>query len=136
MDNFKNKGGRPRKESGKRTEHIKVRITEDEEKILLGLEKEFGISRSDLVRKRVLHEAEMMVVNSKELIQQIDKVGVELARSGNNINQLARHANSIAVSGDLPPSVLARYNFLMDQHINVQKELEVCLRKIIRMMHR
>ncbi|NCD68279.1 plasmid mobilization protein [Mucilaginibacter agri] len=136
MDKLKNKGGRPPKQSGKRTEQIKVRITEDEDKALRGLEKEFGISRSDLVRKRVLYDAELILVNARELILQIDKVGVELARSGNNINQLARHANTIAMTGDPPTSVLTRYNFLMDQHINVQKELEVCLRKIIRMMHR
>lgn len=134
MDNLKNKGGRPRLASGKRSIKIVSRFTDDEYKQILALEQELGINRSQIIRTRVLHNAEMIVVNSKELIKHLDSIGAEMGRAGNNINQLARHANVIKLKGDLPPAIAEKFNNLLEGYVGMQGVLEMSLRKIIRMM--
>ena len=119
---------------GKRTKFINVRFTEEEYKEVLALEKELGISKTDLVRMRILSDAKKTVINAKELICHLDKVGAELGRVGNNINQLAKHANVLKLKGDLNPGIISKFNELFDDHIKVQQLLEISLRKIIRAM--
>ncbi len=134
MDNLKNKGGRPRLTAGKRSVKIVSRFTDEEYKQILALEQELGINRSQIIRTRVLHNAEMIVVNSKELIGHLDSIGAEMGRAGNNINQLARHANVIKLKGDLPPAIAEKFNSLLESYVGMQGVLEMSLRKIIRMM--
>ncbi|MBD1395155.1 plasmid mobilization protein [Mucilaginibacter glaciei] len=134
MDNLKNKGGRPRLASGNRSIKIVSRFTDDEYKQILALEQELGINRSQIIRTRVLHNADMIVVNSKELIKHLDSIGAEMGRAGNNINQLARHANLIKLTGNLPPAIAEKFNNLLESYVGMQGVLEMSLRKIIRMM--
>ena len=54
---------------------------------------ELGVSKTDLVRRGVLNNAPAVLVNAKEMLRLLDSIGLELARSGNNLNQLARYAN-------------------------------------------
>jgi hypothetical protein len=82
----------------------------------------------------VLHNADLTVVNSQELIKYLDAIGAEMGRAGNNINQLARHANVLKLKGDLPPVIVEKFNHLMEAYINMQANLETALRKIIRLM--
>jgi hypothetical protein len=134
MGDFKKLNGRPQLKTGKRTKKIDVRFTEDEYELVLAMEKELGISKTELVRIRILNDAKKVVVNSKELIMQLDAVGAEMGRVGNNINQLAKHANVLNLKGALNASVAARFNELMDTYIKMQQALEIALRKIIRAM--
>lgn len=126
--------GRPLKETGKRTKKIDARFTEDEYKIILELEKTLGIRKTDLVRAGLLKNAGSVIINAKELIGQLEKAGMELGRSGNNVNQLARHANILRKKGNVPTVVIERFNGLFEQYLANQKDLETALRKIIRMM--
>jgi len=136
MEASKNKGGRPRLETGGRTEHVVVRFTGEEDRQLCALEKELGMNRSEIIRKRVLFEAELIVINSKSLIRELDNVGAELGRAGNNINQLARHANVLNAAGKLTPEFTAKFNTLLEEYIGIQHELQSSLRQIIRKMNR
>jgi hypothetical protein len=136
METCKNKGGRPRLETGGRTEHVVVRFTEEEDKQLSALEKELGMNRSEIIRKRVLFDAEMIVINSKSLISELDNVGAELGRAGNNINQLAHHANLLNTAGKLTPEITGKFNVLLENYISIQHDLEISLRQIIRRMNR
>jgi len=102
--------------------------------MLLNLEKELGISRTELIRQRVLNNAPAVVINARELISQLDRIGTELARSGNNINQLAKYANTLNKQGLLSKIVGARYVNLLQEFNRNQMDLEVTLRKIIRTM--
>jgi hypothetical protein len=124
--------GRPQLKEGKRTKKIDVRFTEAEYKIVLELEKSLGISKTDLVRERLLNIASKTVVNAKELINQLDRVGLELGRSGNNINQLARYANVLINKGVLSPVVVERFNLLFAQYLENQRSLDAALRNIMR----
>jgi len=124
--------GRPEMKEGKRTKKIDTRFTEEEYKQVLALEKELGISKTELIRMRVLNGARQMVINSRDLIQLLDAVGAEMGRSGNNINQLAKHANVLKLQGAVPPSVAIKFNELLTDYISIQQELQISLRKVIR----
>eukprot|EP01037_Dinobryon_pediforme_P007119 gene7119-7185_t len=92
MDAYQKLKGRPQLTERKRTKKIDVRFTEDEYKIILALEQELGITKTELIRQRLLQNGKSIVINAKELIARLDAIGAELGRSGNNINQLARYA--------------------------------------------
>jgi len=128
--------GRPVITEGKRTKKIDVRFTEDEYRTILALENELGISKTDLVRTRLLQNAPDILINAKEAIAQLDAIGAELGRSGNNINQLARYANILQKKRVLSPVLLERFNILFEQYTENQTALEISLRKIIRLMGR
>ena len=128
--------GRPILTEGKRTKKIDTRFTEDEYKTVLALEKALGIRKTDIVRNRVLQNAPGILVNAKEVIELLNTIGTELGRSGNNINQLARYANTLRKRNILSPVVIERFNMLFESYIRNQKELETVLRKIIRVMGR
>ncbi|RYE26817.1 MAG: plasmid mobilization relaxosome protein MobC, partial [Sphingobacteriaceae bacterium] len=53
-----------------------------------------GISVAELLRTKGLG-TKSQVVNGVNLIASLDKIGADLGRAGNNINQLARHANTL-----------------------------------------
>ena len=83
---------------------------------------------------RILSDAKRTVINSKELIRNLDAIGAEMGRVGNNINQLAKHANILKLQGALNPLVAEKFNQLFEDYIQVQQMLEAALRKIIRSM--
>jgi uncharacterized coiled-coil DUF342 family protein len=87
-----------------------------------------------LIRMRILTDAKKTVINSKELLKKLDWVGAELGRIGNNINQLAKHANTLKLQGQLSPLVIKKFNELFEEYILVQQSLEAALRSIIRAM--
>jgi hypothetical protein len=118
----------------KRTKKIDARFTEEEYKLVLEMEKTLGIRKTDLVRNGLLKSSKSVIINAKELIGQLEKAGAEIGRSGNNINQLARYANLLNQKEILSPVVVERFNILLSQYLDNQKELETTLRKIIRAM--
>lgn len=134
MEHLKKLNGRPKLAEGKRTKFINVRFTEEEYKEVAELEKELGVTKTDLIRMRILSDAKKTVINSKELICHLDKVGAELGRIGNNVNQLAKHANVLRLKGSLNPGIILKFNELIEDYIKVQQLLEISLRKIIRAM--
>lgn len=128
------KVGRPEMTSGKRTKIIKARITEDEFNQVLAIEKNLGITRMELIRTRVLYNSNKVLVNAGELLKQLDAIGAEMGRGGNNINQLARHANILKNEGLLTESVVREFNELFGSYITIQQELEKAIRQVIRLM--
>jgi hypothetical protein len=134
MADLKKLQGRPKLKIGKRVRKLDVRFTEEEYKLILAMETEFGISKTELLRMRVLNDAQKIVVNGSELLKGLDHAGAELGRSGNNINQLAKRANTLKLTGTVPPQVIVHFNLLMEEYIRNQRALEISLRKIIRLM--
>lgn len=126
--------GRPKMNGGKKSKFINVRFTDEEHKLVEALEKELGISKTELIRMRILSDAPRTIINSKELIRHLDHIGAEMGRVGNNINQLARHANTLNLQGALNSAVVGKFNALIDDYVKVQQQLEASLRKIIRAM--
>lgn len=120
--------------SGKRTKIIKARLTEEEFKQVLIIENTLGITRMDLIRTRVLYNSSKVLVNAGELLKQLDAIGAEMGRAGNNINQLARHTNVLNNQGLLTESVTREFNELFKSYIANQHEMEKTIREIIRLM--
>ena len=119
---------------GKRVKKIDARFTEAEYAVILEMEKELGIRKTDLVRSRLLAHASGVVINAKALLGCLDAIGTELGRSGNNINQLARYANILQKKNALSPVVMERFQLLFEQYVINQEKLETALRQIIRAM--
>lgn len=134
MIEFKKLMGRPPLKEGKRTRFVNVRFTEDEFKDIVELEQQLGISRTELIRMRVLADSHKIIINSRVLIKHLDNAGAEMGRIGNNINQLAKHANVLSLKGQLDPLVINRFNKLFNDYIKVQQAMEAAFRKIIRAM--
>lgn len=134
MTNNKKKPGRPEKLTSKRTKIIKAKLTEDEFKRVLAIEKELGINRMELIRARVLHQSNRVLINGIMLLKQLDLLGAEMGRSGNNINQLARHANVLNNRGLLNGVVVTEFNGLLRDYIRIRDETEKSLRQIIRLI--
>lgn len=119
--------------AGKRIKKIDTRFTEDEYQIICELEKALGLTKTELIRQRLLSNAGLLVLNAKELIALLDQVGAEMGRCGNNINQLAKYANILKKRGMLSPVVVERFNVLFEQYLKNQQVLEASLRKVFRM---
>jgi hypothetical protein len=134
MGDLKKLNGRPKLKEGRRSKKIDARFTEVEYMLIVDLEKELGVSKTELVRMRMLNNAGNTIINSRELLKHLDNIGAEMGRSGNNINQLAKHANTLRLLGAVPPSVIFKFNELLEDYIRIYKALEVSLRKIIRAM--
>ena len=128
--------GRPKLAEGKRTKKIDVRFTEDEYKIVEKLEITLGVTKTDLVRMRLLENAPAVIMNAKELITAIDSIGTELARCGNNINQLAKYANILQKQRKANPQVIGQFNELLFGYLEKQEQLEISLRHVIRAIGR
>lgn len=126
--------GRPQENETKRTRKIDVRFTESEYATIKAMEKELGLSQTALVRMRILNNSGTIVINAKALLSAIDKIGAEMGRAGNNINQLAHHANTLRLQGALTPQVLTDFNSQMEEYLKLYGDLEITLRKIIRAM--
>ena len=126
--------GRPPLLHGKRNRLINVRLTDDELKSLQNMENALQIKRADLIRSRVLENAPQTVLNTKELIRKLDAIGAESGRAGNNINQLARYANILNKRGIVSPALIERFNHLFESYLKNQAELQIALRKILKMM--
>jgi len=124
--------GRPPKKEGKRTFKIDVRFTEEEYKLILAMELALGISRTKLIRSRLLHNGAKVVINAKDVIRELNEIGAELGRSGNNLNQLAHYANILNQKNILSPVVVERFNLLLESYLKSRTELDSSLRKIIR----
>lgn len=134
MNKPRKKAGRPAMLTGKRDRLIKAKLTDEEFSQLLRIQKASGMNRMELIRKRVLGGGTAVTVNTKELLGQLDTIGEELGRSGNNINQLARHANILNRQQRLDPGIVSEFNALFTDYIRIQRELEKTLRQLLRTM--
>ncbi len=127
------KGGRPKKaaeETRNKSIHILCLISEHQE--LKRLAKSYGLTISEYVLKKAFDRR--LVFNHVEFMQELHQIGTVLSRAGNNINQLAKHANSLNKIGRLNESIIDRLNiFLVDYNTN-QDKIRIAFRKIIREM--
>lgn len=125
------RGGRPLKAPmKKRTAEIKARcLVEQKEKIKF-LAKESGLNISDYILKKSLDQK--VWGNYKELHREIHSIGTEFSRVGNNINQLARHANTLEKIGQVDKLSMQRLNLILIDYLNKSEEVRIVLRKIVR----
>jgi hypothetical protein len=126
--------GRPRLENGRRNKVIKARLTETEFNQVESLVAELGMTATDLVRIRVLKDIDKVAVNSREVLNRLDLIGTEMGHIGNNINQLARHANTMKLKDVVAPELIREFDSLFELYIGLQRDLERTLRSVMRLM--
>lgn len=120
--------------AAKRLKRFELRLTEEEYRRLVELERRTGISRAEIIRGRLLKGGVEAAFNASELLKQLDKIGVEMGRSASDISQLARHANALAGSSLLTENDMVEFNPLFATYIKRQSELEKLLRQLLRLM--
>lgn len=128
------KGNRKPTAQEQRTRRFELRLSEAERTQFLELEKALGISRADIVRIRVLQHSKKMLVNTTEIMKLLDSIGTEIGRSGNNINQLAKHANILQQQGMLHDILIRDLIPLLTEYVRLQRELEQSIRQLIRLI--
>lgn len=120
--------------SQNRTCRFELRLSQSERDDFIALEKSLGMCRSEIVRLRVLSHSSKVLVNSRVVLGLLDQLGIELGRSGNNINQLARHANTLNKQGRLTTSDIRTFASLLTDYIEKQKLIEKELRSLMRLI--
>ncbi|QPH40542.1 plasmid mobilization protein [Pedobacter endophyticus] len=129
------KNGRPLKLEGKRTKFIKARVSEAEYALLRSLWVSLGLKESDFLRVKLLNSSSLSIkVNASEVMKSLDDIGAEIGRSGNNINQLARHANFLNKRGMLSNDVIEKFNELFSDYIFLFREMEKSTRALLRLL--
>lgn len=131
-----NKTSRTESTKDNRICRFELRLTKAEKEQFLSLEKSLGLNRSEIVRNRVLSHSSKILVDSKTILQMLDTLGSELGRSGNNINQLARHINTLKLQGRLEPGELSRFPSLIADYIKYQRQIEQEFRNLMRLIKR
>lgn len=127
-------GGRLPLKGEYKSKIVQARVTEEEFRFLHKQATDVGLTMTTLIRNKVLGTQKQQVVNAKDLLQQLDAIGTEIERTGNNINQLARHANALVKHQKSPISTLDDFIPLFQSYIQQQNRLEKHLRKLLRMM--
>ncbi len=113
---------------------VDVRFTEAEYQQIIKLERALGKNKTELVRMRILKDIALVPIDTAELRLSLDAIALDIKRAGNNINQIARHANTMRPQGAMPSYILQRFDELFERYLKHLKELEVLLRKIARSM--
>lgn len=128
----RNKGGRPVKHEGQKIKQAHLRLTEDQHKTLVKIEKNTGLNRTDLFIKRVLEDQSFLI--TKDVVVTLSDLGGALGKVGNNINQLAKHANTVSKNNGLSPEIFKEHGKLMTQYLDFQAEIHKVLRQMYRVM--
>jgi len=131
----KKKNGRPLMLEGKRTRYIRARVSEEEYTLIRDFWISLGIKESEFLRLKVLKPSSVSIrLNAAEALKRLDDIGSEIGRSGNNINQLARHADFMNKRGLLSGEVIAKFNELFSCYIFLFREMEESTRKLLRLL--
>lgn len=130
----RNKPLKTKTQKNNRVCRFELRLTQNEKAQFIALEKSLGINRSEIVRNRVLNYSSGILVDSKTILQMLDTLGSEMGRSGNNINQLARHINTLKLQGKLEPGELSPFPSLIADYIKYQRQIEQEFRNLMRLI--
>ena len=125
------KGGRRKLEKQEKKEIcLKIYVNEAENTQINAEFKNSGFrSRSDYLKRRLLSKT---VVNTAEIIEELDKHGAEIGKIGSNINQITKYANRLTLQGIRDINVIQEFNSLFNMYLDKRKDLTNAYRAIIR----
>ncbi len=120
------------KENRLRSCKLQVYLTQVErERLTRHMQKSGYRSLSGYARKRLISTRPVPLITPGAL-NALYQVGSELARSGNNLNQLARYVHQGKKAGWFNPKMLVRYNELMAEHVRLQQQLQDTIQQILK----
>ena len=130
-----NRGGRRKlHQKDRRLVKLQLHVTHEEyEKLQAQFQTSGQRHISEYLRRLVLdHGKTKILINKSALIRQLDKIGTDISRIGNNINQLAKYANIQHKTGKTDQRTMARFNRNMEKYLLEQQELAKAYRALVR----
>ena len=88
-------------------------------------------SLSAYLRKKVAGNG-IIIPYPKELLNKLDKLGIQQSRIGNNINQMAKKVHLYHKEGRFPKDVILQFNKEMGAYLEATNELSKAYRNLIR----
>ena len=89
------------------------------------------VSLSYLIRVKLSHD-QNRIIDTKGILNTIDKVVSEQARVNNNINQLAKYANTYR--DKIPTRLFEEHTVLMSKHLEYRDFMNKVLKQIYRVI--
>lgn len=108
---------------------VSVRLKPDDYTRLKEESKSLGVSLSQLIRMKLSSEGSK-IIDTKGILNAIDKVVAEQARVNNNINQLAKHANTYR--DKISPEIFLSHTIQMSKHLEYRDYMNKFLKQIYR----
>jgi uncharacterized protein Veg len=133
--NRKQRGGRRKLEQNqKRLIKLQAHVTAMEYEKLNDQFRATGMRYfSDYLRLLILDRGKARsITNKQELIKQLDMIGIQINRLGNNINQIAKYANIQLKSGKIDQRTIERFNNLMEDYLKEERNLINAYRALAR----
>lgn len=106
---------------------VSVRLKPDDFARLKEESRSLGVSLSQLIRIK-LSDDEIKIIDTKGILNAIDKVVSEQARVNNNINQLAKHANTYRDKISL--KLFQDHTMQMAKHLEYRDNMNKVLKQI------
>ena len=88
-------------------------------------------SLSAYLRKKISGNG-IIIPYPKELLNEMDKMGIQQSRIGNNINQIAKKVHLYNKEGSFPKNILDQFNKEMGAYLEATNELSQAYRGLIR----
>jgi len=130
------KGGRPKKKAKElKNKRLNLCFTEDEFRALQDEATTAGYKPDHLaiyVKTKLLSENSAVLHNPKMLFGALDKLGQELKKVGNNINQVARYVNYLDRNNMIDPNFIGEYNQHFKRMSEVQHEYALAIKAYLR----
>jgi len=115
------------KEQRENLSWVSVRLKPADHTQLKAESKSLGMSLSQLIRIK-LGSDEYKIIDTKGILNAIEKVVTEQARVNNNINQLAKYANTY--KDKISPKVFQDHTMLMTKHLEYRDYMNKILKQI------
>jgi len=131
---FKPRGGRNKVDEELALSHrLKINLNKsDFDQVNKAYEESGSNSMAEYLRQRIINTKDLYVNNPKEILKTLDKIGTEVSRIGNNINQLAKYANILAKDEKYKGEVIEDLNTLLRQYSKERKELALGIRALLK----
>ncbi|MCE5223200.1 MobC family plasmid mobilization relaxosome protein [bacterium] len=127
------KGGRPRlADDKKRSSAFLIKCKKSEHNMIRDSAKTHGLTVTEYVLRKSF--GQKLTFNHVELLKELHQMNLELARTGNNINQLAKYANTMNKVGKLKPEIADKLHTSLSTYLQKQDEVRSAFRKLIREM--
>src|SRR5690606_34651264 len=96
-----------------RDHRISFRLNDKELEFLNSFSRSTGIYRSYVLRSLIKKiRTDVSIIKTDQLLKVLASLAAEQGRVNNNINQLAKHANTASMEGTINPDIFLRFNLL------------------------
>lgn len=113
---------------------MEVKCYPHEKSEIARLAKSYGLNASDYIIRKAL--GKNTGFDHVAMLKEIHRIGTELSRAGNNINQLSKHANALSKAGMLNQGIVSHFKVLMEDYLKQQEQIRTIFRGLLRELKR